>query len=91
MAPWLTKPFGSSKLAAAIRSNASSRACAVSLMSSSLLPRPTNPPPPPVPAVDSPLDRILPAESVPRQAAWEGCTRQYISTNLDRLRSGLSD
>ena len=35
MAPWLTKPFGSSKLAAAIRSNASSRAGVVSLISSS--------------------------------------------------------
>src|SRR5207253_517719 len=39
------------------------------------------PPAAPVPAVDSPLDRILPAESVPRQAAWEGCTRQHISTS----------
>jgi hypothetical protein len=35
MAPWLTNPFGSSKLAAAIRSNASSRAGVVSLISSS--------------------------------------------------------
>ena len=72
MAPWLTKPFGSSKLAAAIRSNASSRAGVVSLTSSSSLLRPMNPLPPSAPAVDSPLDMILPAERVPRQAAREG-------------------
>jgi hypothetical protein len=80
MTPWLTKPFGSSKLAAAIRSNASSRAGVVSVMPSSSLQRPIDPLPPSAPAVDSPLDRILPAESVPQQAAWQSCTRQHIST-----------
>ena len=75
-APWLTKPFGSSKLAAAIRSNASSRAGVASLMSSSSPPA-YEPLPAPVPAVDSPLDTILPTESVPRQAARDGCTGQH--------------
>jgi hypothetical protein len=62
MAPWLTKPFGSSKLAAAIRSNASSRAGVASLTSSSSLPWPNEPLPPPVPAADSPLDRSSPPD-----------------------------
>src|SRR5262249_54083513 len=71
MAPWLTKPFGSSKLAAAIRSNASSRAGVVSLISSSSLP-PTNPLPPSVrrfPARQPPPRRIDPPSRLGRLAS----------------------
>jgi hypothetical protein len=69
MAPWLTKAFGSSKLAAAIRSNASSRAGVASLTPSSSPSWPASLPPS-VPAADPPLDKILPAE--PRHGKLPG-------------------
>ncbi len=78
MARWLTKPFGSPKLAAAICPDASSRAGVVSLMPSSPLLRPTNPVTISAPAVDPLLDRIFPGESVPRLAAGKGYAPAHI-------------